>query len=139
MVVQVITIHLYPLLWHSSYFYGLAGQPAPLVLKRNGRIESLPLPPHRIPLGALSINGKRILETSLDPGELLLGYSDGVTEAQNPAGDFFGEDRLRTALEGCTDLPAEDVLERIISEIRQFVEGAPPYDDMTLVAARRIG
>jgi len=117
--------------------YGLAGQPAPLILRKNGEIESLPLPPHRIPLGALAINGKRILESSLEPGDLVLGYSDGITEAQNPAGDFFGEEGLRAALSRHGALPVEELLDEITGEIRRFVEGAPPYDDITLVAARR--
>ncbi len=118
--------------------YGLAGQPSPLILRNKGTIEDLPLPPHRIPLGALSLDGKRILETTLDPGDLVLGYSDGVTEAQNPDGAFLGEDGLREILAGCRDLPCEGVLKKITHDIQQFTEGRAPYDDITLVAARRI-
>lgn len=118
--------------------YGLAGQPPPLVLRKGGKIETLPLPPHRIPLGALNLDGRRILETSLESGDLILGYSDGVTEAQSPEGNFLGDVGLREILKSCQRLPADHVLEKISSEIQAFTEGTSPYDDITLVAARRV-
>lgn len=119
--------------------YGLAGQPPPMVLRKDGTIETLPLPPHRIPLGALSLQGRRILDTTLEDGEVILGYSDGVTEAQSPSGDFFGEEGLIKVFCSCRGLCAEEVIERISSEIESFTEGNAPYDDITLVAARRSG
>jgi sigma-B regulation protein RsbU (phosphoserine phosphatase) len=74
--------------------YSLAGQPPPLLRNQNSIIE-LTMPEHRVPLGALKFGGHRVLEVSMEPGDLLLAYSDGVVEAQSPAGEFFGEERLR--------------------------------------------
>ena len=74
--------------------YLLAGQPQLLVRTTAGAVRELPLPPHRLPLGAL-LDGRYVASrAAVAPGDLVLGYSDGVTEAQAPDGELFGEERL---------------------------------------------
>ncbi len=116
--------------------YLLAGQPQPLKRTRAGTIEELPLPDHRIPLGALAAGGFRSLETRLTDGEFLLAYSDGVVEAQNPAAEFFGQGRLEDVLR---DAPADPprVIDRVLAALDEFTRGETPYDDVTLLAIAR--
>jgi serine phosphatase RsbU (regulator of sigma subunit) len=114
--------------------YTLAGQPAPLVRRKSGGIETLVLPEHRVPLGALRVGGHRIMHARIEVGDLVLAYSDGAIEAQSPSGDFFGEERLMNALGEAPSTPQEAV-NYLLEEIEAFTCGHTPYDDVTLLAA----
>jgi sigma-B regulation protein RsbU (phosphoserine phosphatase) len=118
--------------------YLLAGQPQLLVRRHGGAVEELPLPPHRLPLGAL-LDGRYVSRSArLAPGDLVLGYSDGVTEAHAPGGELFGDERLTRVLEAAGGEP-ESVVRTILDEVAAFTRGAEPYDDITLVAIARHG
>ena len=71
----------------------------------------------------------------LAPGDLLLLYSDGITEAMDREQDQFGEDRLVEALREPSD--STTVCARIVDAVAAFAAGAPQHDDMTLVVIRR--
>jgi serine phosphatase RsbU (regulator of sigma subunit) len=118
--------------------YTLAGQPPPLVRRGSGTVECLEMPEHRLPLGALSIGGHRILEAWLEYGDLVVAYSDGVLNAQSPDGVSFGEDRLVQTLEQAPEDP-QAVVNYVLEEIDAFTRGCPPVDDMTLLVVRWIG
>jgi len=117
--------------------YLLAGQPPLLLRRRDGRVSELPLPPHRIPVGALANGSYQPIEVPVAPGEIVLGYSDGVTEAAAPSGEFFGEERLIEALASTAGGP-EEVVRGVERAIAAFTRGAPQYDDLTLVAVGRL-
>ncbi len=113
--------------------YTLAGQPPPLVRRRDGTVEELEMPTHRIPLGALPRGGYEVMEMAMEPGELLLAYSDGAVDAMDPQGEFFGEERLgRTLAEASAD--PDGVIADVLGAIDRFTAGRAPYDDITLVA-----
>ncbi len=116
--------------------YSLAGQPPPLIRRAAGSIEALRMPDHRVPLGALRFGGHEVLTASLAPGDLLLAYSDGVVDAVSPDGEFFGEERLIRVLDECPAEPAQAV-NWVIEALEGFTRGHTPYDDVTLVIARR--
>ena len=82
-----------------------------------------------------------LLDTSLRlmPGETLVLYTDGVTEARSPAGDFFGEGRLRDLLGSCTGCDAETLAGRIKDTVLNFQEGYPRDDLAVLVLRARDG
>ncbi|MBP7866990.1 MAG: SpoIIE family protein phosphatase [Acidobacteria bacterium] len=75
-------------------------------------------------------------ELRLGAGDLLVLYSDGVTEALDPAGEEYGVDRLVEAFRRRDGLPVEQAVREVLDEVSAFAAGAPPRDDMTLVAAR---
>jgi len=109
-----------------------------LIRRAAGGIETLKMPDHRVPLGALSFGGHKVLSTWMEPDDLLLAYSDGVVDAVSPEGEFFGEERLLRVLDECPSEPAQAV-NWVIEALEGFTRGHTPYDDVTLVAARRTG
>jgi sigma-B regulation protein RsbU (phosphoserine phosphatase) len=72
----------------------------------------------------------------LNSGDVLVFYSDGLTEAMNRNEEQFGEDRLVATLEGVDGLDAAAVRERILARVSTFLDGVPPQDDMTIVVVR---
>jgi sigma-B regulation protein RsbU (phosphoserine phosphatase) len=72
----------------------------------------------------------------LEPGDTLVVFSDGVSEAHNPSGEEFGEDRLMACLEAHRNLPAPDLLECILEAVQEFRADAPQSDDVTVFVLR---
>jgi sigma-B regulation protein RsbU (phosphoserine phosphatase) len=70
-------------------------------------------------------------------GDTLLVYSDGLTEAANEAGEFFGEQRLLTRLRSFTGLSAPQIGERLVAEVDQFVGEARAHDDLSVIVLKR--
>ncbi len=75
--------------------------------------------------------------TRLASGDLLLLYTDGITEAQDRYGDFFGEHRLMDALRSQHGRPADAVLESVMGALNWFTGDAPRQDDRALVVLAR--
>jgi serine phosphatase RsbU (regulator of sigma subunit) len=102
------------------------GDDAPLVLKRTG-----------IPLGMMPNMQWRIETVRLDPGALLVAYTDGVTEAQNNAQELYGEQRLLTVLQAHRHDGATAIRDAILADVRAFADGEPQADDITLAILER--
>ncbi len=75
----------------------------------------------------------------LKPGDTIVSYSDGVTEALNTAGDEFGEERLIEVIRQHHGKPAADVLGHVIDAVEAFASGAEQYDDVTALVVRYVG
>ena len=117
--------------------YARAGHNPPLLLRpRTGEEEWLRT--EGMVLGVLEgIHfGERIV--ALEPGDVLVFYTDGVTEAFSPGGDIYGEGRLQAAIEAAADTPAQAMLEAICASVSDFVGDNPPSDDLTLMVLRRL-
>jgi sigma-B regulation protein RsbU (phosphoserine phosphatase) len=89
-------------------------------------------------LGILPMATYQESRVVMEHGDVLVLYSDGVTEAANPADEEFGEERLAALVEGMRDQPADDIVNAIHLAVTDFSEGAPPADDITVVVARRL-
>ncbi len=116
--------------------YVLAGQPQLLLRRAAGEVRELPLPAHRLPLGALLNGGFEVRHAAVAPGELVLGFSDGVVDALSASGEQFGEARLHQVVAASPPDP-RIVIDRVLGAVRRFADGAEPYDDITLVAFAR--
>jgi serine phosphatase RsbU (regulator of sigma subunit) len=75
---------------------------------------------------------------TLGPGDVAVLFSDGVTDAQNEAGDEFGEERLLDVLHAAAGCPMSVLLDRVFGAIDGFVGDAPQFDDITMLAVRRL-
>ncbi len=115
--------------------YANAGHPAPLLRRRDGSFEELFA---EGPVAGV-IADARFEESRHDlrPGDCLLLYTDGLTEAARD-GEFFGIDRLRRALErGAAARSAEGVVEAVFGEVEAFC-GGPSAEDVTVAVARAL-
>ncbi len=113
-----------------------AGHMPPLIL-RNYKLTELPQ--GAAALGVLAEPAFVEQQTELQPGEALVLYSDGLIEARNEAGEFFGEQRLTDFLPTLTGLTSTEIGVRLLAEIARFVGEARPHDDLSLVVLKRVG
>jgi serine phosphatase RsbU (regulator of sigma subunit) len=72
----------------------------------------------------------------LEKGDILVAYTDGITEAPNPAGELWGLERLERLLRTCSSMTPGEIVERIQSDVSDFASGEPQRDDVTLVVMR---
>jgi sigma-B regulation protein RsbU (phosphoserine phosphatase) len=77
--------------------------------------------------------------STLEPGDLLAMYSDGVSDAQNMAEEDFGVDRLIDVLRDHAAEPPESIVDAVFESIDQFAGEAPQFDDITLMVVKREG
>jgi sigma-B regulation protein RsbU (phosphoserine phosphatase) len=69
----------------------------------------------------------------LEAGDVLVMYTDGITEAENPAHELWGQERLETLLRTRRDHTPAQIVRRIVEEVLAFAKDCPQGDDMTLV------
>ena len=91
---------------------------------------------HGIPLGIAAKYPYATQSRQLGRGESVFVYTDGVTEAMDPEGDFFGDKRLESVLKPLAGAPARAVVNEVISSVRDFSAGAPQADDIAAMAIR---
>jgi len=117
-----------------SLEYSRAGHPPPMLLSaRSGEVTEIK-DAAGVPIGIFPDSQYTSNRITLDPGDILLIYTDGIAEAANPTGEQFGESRLAEALRpGGT--PAE-ILERIEYAVNTFTTPTPPGDDRTLLVLK---
>jgi serine phosphatase RsbU (regulator of sigma subunit) len=115
--------------------YVNAGHDPPLFLPRGEKVPRL-LKATGTPLGVLDGTVYEEKKIQVGTGDLLLLYTDGVTEAMNSTQELFGRQRLEKLVSESGGAGAAYVLERIEDEVRSFVAGEPQADDLTLVVAK---
>lgn len=117
--------------------YSNAGHNPPLVLKSNGSVEMLPMSMDFV-LGAL--DGMQFTDErlSLNVGDMLLMYTDGVTEAFNCNDEQFGEQRLEDSLASTKGKDVKITISRIRDDVGEFAGDVPQSDDITILAFKRI-
>jgi PAS domain S-box-containing protein len=110
-----------------------AGHPPPLMVHSGGEVEEVGCS-GRV-LGVFPDAELRDTSLRLMPGETLVLYTDGVTEARSPDGDFFGEGKLRHLLSSCAGCDAVTLARRIKGVVLDFQEGYP-RDDLAILVLR---
>ena len=88
-----------------------------------------------LPLGIESEGAFEECVQQLQPGDQIIFYTDGITEASNSEGKLFGTHRLDLELENCS-LQASALLDSVLRSVEEFANGHPPDDDRTLIVAR---
>jgi sigma-B regulation protein RsbU (phosphoserine phosphatase) len=129
-VVAVIDIETHSLRWSN------AGHNAALIVRANGDVRELAAT--GLPLGLLPVGDYAAEELTLEPGDGLLIYTDGITEATNPAGEEYGLERLSRFLSARRKDHAEDLIDALELELEGFASGVPYGDDRTLLVLRRL-
>jgi len=139
----------------ATFFYGLldtvagtftstnAGHNPPMVFRSDGRLETLNS--GGLLLGMLSDMKYKQETITLDPGDVVVLYTDGITEAVGPGVDednveaMFGEEALEEVVRNSCHLPAVGIKEAILEAVSTHTEGVAQSDDITLVVVRRQG
>jgi sigma-B regulation protein RsbU (phosphoserine phosphatase) len=112
-----------------------AGHNPPLIVHAAGTVEQLAS--GGLPLGIKADADYREGRTTLQPGDVLVIYSDGVTEAASPNGEEFGPTRLYEVVSRNVESSAAGIRDRIESALTKFSQGTQAADDITLVIAKR--
>jgi sigma-B regulation protein RsbU (phosphoserine phosphatase) len=114
----------------------LAGHPPPMLRRADGSVQTLS-PAESPPLGMLPDTSFTSVEVKLHPGDLMLFYSDGVSEAANESREEFGIERLNRGLQKSGGKCAESI-DFILDRLNEFTGGSPARDDITFLAVGRV-
>lgn len=116
--------------------YCSAGHPPALLLRADGKLETLS--DGGMLLGAISAAAYNCGSFELNAGDVLLLYSDGITESANAAGEEFGDARLEAQLRGGHSGDANAVLFSVLGAVQDFAAANPLIDDMSVAVVRRV-
>ena len=118
----------------GELIYVNAGHNAPIIRRENGECDWLPVESGFVIGGIDGVDFKR-QTIQFNPGDSILLYTDGVTEAMNPQNQLYGDERLINLMNGpvMRFAPPECVLDEIRSDVALYVDGAPQSDDITMV------
>jgi sigma-B regulation protein RsbU (phosphoserine phosphatase) len=111
-----------------------AGHPSPLLLRRGDLAE--PFTEGTYPVGLVPGTEYKAACLKLEPGDTLVLFSDGVTEAADPDEQLFGVSRLREAIAGRLDAPLDQLQKAVFDSVENFTRGASQADDITLLLVR---
>lgn len=111
-----------------------AGHNPPLLVRRNGEVEYLTT--KSILLGAFDFANYKEMTTQLAPGDVVVMYTDGVTEAVNSANEMFGDERLEELIVKIRDRSADQIQNTILDEVSSFTGDLPQGDDITLITLK---
>jgi sigma-B regulation protein RsbU (phosphoserine phosphatase) len=103
------------------------------ILCRDGEIETIPV--EGFPIGMFPEAQYEEISISMRPGDSVYFFSDGISDAENEAGENFGE-RLQDAIARHRHLPAEEAVEAIFAEVQEFQGDTERFDDETLIVLR---
>ena len=116
--------------------YTNAGHNPPILMRKNGDVERLRA--GGMILGILP-DAEFVSESvTLEHGDVLVAFSDGITETQNEAEEEYGDDRLIETVHECRAENAEHIREAIHESVETFMGDAPQFDDVTLTVLKRI-
>ena len=117
--------------------YVNAGHNPPVVARRNyGRCKVVSLNSGGVPVGALKESRYDSDTFQLEPGDVLIAYTDGLTESENSGGTAFGQERLKRILCSCSAEQPKGILDHILRELSAHSAGFPQADDLTLIVMR---
>lgn len=113
-----------------------AGHCAPLLIGEQG-VESIAAT--SLPVGMFCEERYSSTHFRMNKGDRLFIYTDGLSEARNPADDEYGADRLQLFLGGNHRIPAAGLINRVLGDLRGFASGKPLTDDLTVMAIEMVG
>jgi len=141
LVYQASTSNRYATLFYAQYdparrclTYVNAGHNAPMLFRREAGAWSLT----RLAAGGAVVglfDSFRYTQESIDlkPGDLLIAFTDGISETMNAGEEEWGEESFVESLKACAGIPAAEILSAIMQAADTFAGGAKQHDDMTLV------
>lgn len=123
----------------GTFTYVNAGHLPPLLVRCEKTLEKLFAPAKGFPLGMFVEAEYPATQCRLAPGDTVVFYTDGITEATNPVGEFFGQALLEETVAKHACASVEELSQRILDAVSAFAAGSYQADDMTLVILRYEG
>ena len=120
---------------HRIRWVNAGHAPAPILARAAGGIETLGA--GNVPLGILEDINYPVSTIDLDPGDLLLMCSDGVTETVDHQGNEFGFERLEELIVSLTGESPREVQRKVEDRLEKHAAGARPSDDLTMIVLQR--
>ncbi len=122
----------------GTFSYVNAGHNPPFLLKKSKELVKItPLEKSGTLVGIFQESAWTQETIELEPGEVLVLYTDGITEAQNEDGEFYGLERFYESLKGGFSTNAEDYRNCILEDVQTFTGSSPRLDDVTLIVISR--
>ncbi|MBS1789592.1 MAG: SpoIIE family protein phosphatase [Acidobacteria bacterium] len=118
----------------GHFTYINAGHNLPILARTSGETEMLTT--KSVLLGAFDFIEYKPLQTRLNAGDVVVIYTDGVTEAVNADNEMFSDERLEALVKASVQLSAEQIKQRILDEVLSFTRGLPQGDDITLIVLK---
>jgi PAS domain S-box-containing protein len=121
----------------GTFTYCNAGHNPPYLVRAQdeGAVQSLTRT--GLPLGVLERTSWEQRIVQIAPGDLLILYTDGITDAEDDAGRFFGQERLRAVAQANRRRSAQEVQSALLAEVHEFIGDAPQFDDIALIVLVR--
>ncbi len=117
--------------------YVNAGHHPPMVIRTRGRrSKAFQLRSTDVPIGISAESKFPAAAFQLHIGDLVVAYTDGITEVENRDRELWGIHRLQDLLRSSSEASAEQIIERVLDEVSTFADGQPQRDDITLLAMR---
>jgi len=117
--------------------YCNAGHNPPYLLKSNGEVKALPLAKDPM-VGAISDIEYHEESIQLEKGEMLILFTDGVTEAMNVSFEEYGDERLVAALKNAVGSNCQEMINAVKADVSEFTEEAEQSDDITMLTIKRL-
>jgi serine phosphatase RsbU (regulator of sigma subunit) len=118
----------------GNFSYVNAGHNPPILARTDGRVELLST--NSLVLGAFDSAEYQARSTRVEPGDVVVVFTDGVTEAVNGSNEMFGDERLESLVKSLVSSTAQKIMDRILEEVLAFTRGQPQGDDITLLAIK---
>jgi sigma-B regulation protein RsbU (phosphoserine phosphatase) len=131
---QYVTLTI--LHWESTtrkFTIANAGANPPMIC-RDGEILKVKI--EGVPAGLLEEREYDQIDFTAKPGDVLLLYSDGITDQLNRNDEEYGRNRLKSVLRKSGKLTPEEIADRILQDFDQFSDGTPAFDDQTLIVVK---
>ena len=117
--------------------YVNAGHIPPIIVRPGAEsCELFQLRAEAVPIGMFAEAQFAATKFQLETDDVLVAYTDGITEAANPSGEQWGLERLESLLRSCSRMTQSEIVERILAEVSDFADGEPQRDDVTLVVMK---
>jgi phosphoserine phosphatase RsbU/P len=121
---------------NGSLIYINAGHNPPVLMRNDG--SHVLLKPTGPAVGMIPGASYRIAEATIEAGETLFTYTDGVPEAKDPAGHFFGNEQMLAVLHQEKPQSSQELLSRMTAALKNHMQDAVQFDDITMLAVRRL-
>jgi sigma-B regulation protein RsbU (phosphoserine phosphatase) len=144
LIVEDVASGMFVTVYHSLFLQNghsihvNAGHNPPLLYSRH-KDDITMLPIGGRALGWEVDNPVQELSIQMEAGDMVIYYTDGLTEAENPHGEPYGMDRLRQIILANAMQQTTVIMRKIVDDVEHFCEGVPPFDDMTVMIVRYKG